>query len=110
MLFRSVSQSRYGFPTSILEEVYRRGIITWDEQEHSPKTPEQYAFERVNSFIAGGYAYRLDSDLIEDAETHSNDSEKPCSRFVGSDELVDIYTKETPGQLIKRVVREKRTK
>lgn len=48
-------------PLFILECVYERGINEW--RTTSNKTPEQFAFERVNSFISGGYAYEVDNDL-----------------------------------------------
>jgi hypothetical protein len=51
-----------GFPVDILEEVYRRGLRTFNEQSFAG-TPEQFAFDRVNSFIAGGFAMELDEDL-----------------------------------------------
>ena len=52
---------RSGYPTSILEQVYKRGILAWTAA--SNQTPEQYAFNRINSFIAGGAAADLDEDL-----------------------------------------------
>lgn len=54
-----------GYPVDILEEVYRRGIIIWGP-EMSEGTKEQFAFDRVNSFISGGIAADLDSDLLEE--------------------------------------------
>jgi len=51
-------------PVSILEEVYRRGYTIWNEQFGG--TPEQFAFDRVNSFIAGGFAAQLDEDLLDE--------------------------------------------
>jgi hypothetical protein len=50
-----------GISTDILEEVYRRGYDTWSEVFGG--TPEQFAFDRVNSFVAGGFAAELDEDL-----------------------------------------------
>ena len=121
-----------GYSVDILEEVYRRGYNCWTESFGG--NANSFAFDRVNSFIAGGFAVELDEDLKkacwkgyeavgmkmkngkkvpncvpvkeEDAEKHSKDFRKPASRFDGSDELVAVYKKETPGQLIKRVVRE----
>lgn len=52
-----------GFSTGILEEVYVRGYELWNESFNG--NPEQFGFDRVNSFIAGGYAAELDSDLAE---------------------------------------------
>jgi hypothetical protein len=54
-----------GYPIDILEEVYSRGIESWTEETN--KTPEQYAFGRVNSFIAGGKAMELDEDLLNES-------------------------------------------
>jgi len=50
-----------GISTDILEEVYRRGHVIW--KESFGQTAEQFAFDRVNSFIAGGFAADLDEDL-----------------------------------------------
>ena len=51
-----------GISTDILEEVYRRGYSIWNES--FGQTAEQFAFDRVNSFIAGGFAANLDEDLM----------------------------------------------
>lgn len=53
-----------GYSTDILEEVYRRGHLIW-KPELFEGTREQFAFDRVNSFISGGFAVDLDSDLLE---------------------------------------------
>lgn len=50
-----------GISADILEEVYSRGFVTWNESFGG--TPEQFAFDRVNSFISGGFAADLDEDL-----------------------------------------------
>jgi len=55
--------SNSGFSTGILEEVYRRGYSSWDESFDI--SPEQLGFDRVNSFIAGGFASQLDEDLTK---------------------------------------------
>lgn len=52
-----------GVSTDILEEVYIRGYELWNESFTG--NAEQFGFDRVNSFIAGGYALELDSDLLE---------------------------------------------
>ena len=49
-------------PYYVLEEVYRRGYSIWNE--NFGETPEKFAFDRVNSFISGGFARELDEDLI----------------------------------------------
>lgn len=57
-----------GIPVNILEEVYVRGYNLWNENFKG--TREQFAFDRVNSFIAGGFAADLDSDLISEESLH----------------------------------------
>lgn len=52
-----------GIPANILEEVYKRGYSIWNRDFKG--NPEQFAFDRVNSFIAGGFAADLDRDLRE---------------------------------------------
>lgn len=52
-----------GFSTDILEEVYRRGHSIWNESFTG--NAEQFGFDRINSFIAGGFATELDADLLE---------------------------------------------
>ena len=59
-----------GFSTNILESVYVRGYRIWNES--FGQTPEQFAFDRVNSFVAGGFAAQLDDDLLEDAKGYKN--------------------------------------
>ena len=44
-------------------EVYARGIQTYPE--NTSLTPQQYAFSRVNSFLANGKAAKEDTDIIE---------------------------------------------
>ena len=59
-----------GIPTNVLETVYYRGYKIWNES--FGQTPEQFAFDRVNSFIAGGFARDLDDDLLEDAKGYKS--------------------------------------
>jgi hypothetical protein len=101
-LYKKSSNS--GISVNILEEVYRRGYSIWNEKFKGTK--DQFAFDRVNSFIAGGFAADLDRDLIENTtEYHSKNKNKPSSRFDGSDELVDIYKNMTPGQKTIRTIK-----
>jgi hypothetical protein len=58
-LYKKSQQS--GYSTNILEEVYQRGVMSWENSTN--KTPEQYAFDRVNSFISDGLAAEIDEDL-----------------------------------------------
>jgi len=50
-----------GFDFETLAEVYIRGVQSWNES--SSADPTQHAFNRVNSFVSGGKAMRLDEDL-----------------------------------------------
>jgi len=59
-LYKKSEQS--GIPFDTILEVYKRGFnVSLDEQT---------AFNRVNSFIAGGAATMLDNDLIENKSGH----------------------------------------
>jgi len=60
-LYKKSSES--GIPINVLEEVFMRGYASWDG--NFSRNPIQVAFNRVNSFIAGGYASQLDEDLKE---------------------------------------------
>lgn len=55
---------RTGIPFSTLREVFERGVFAWKNDERV--TQEQYAFSRVNSYIAKGRAWSLDADLREE--------------------------------------------
>jgi len=48
----------------VLFEVFSRGIVAYPSSSRA--TAEQYAFNRVSSFINGGFAKHLDRDLVED--------------------------------------------
>lgn len=55
-----------GIPLGVLREVYDRGIECYDESVHVGKTKQQFAFDRLNSFISGGKTTTtLDADLYE---------------------------------------------
>jgi len=56
-----------GYSTDILEEVYKRGHLIW-KPELFEGTKEQFAFDRVNSFISGGFASDLDYDLLNEGK------------------------------------------
>lgn len=51
-------------PFNVLKEIFHRGILAWTKD--SKFTPEQFAFNRVNSFISGGFARKLDEDLLNE--------------------------------------------
>jgi phage terminase large subunit-like protein len=53
-----------GMPFSTLKEVFERGLSLYVEQTN--QTPEQVAFNRVNSYISKGRAWNLDADLREE--------------------------------------------
>ena len=53
-----------GIPFSTLKEVFERGLSLYVNE--SAQTPEQIAFNRVNSYIAKGRAWTLDADLREE--------------------------------------------
>ena len=53
-----------GVPFSTLKEVFERGLSLYVNE--SNQTPEQVAFNRVNSYIAKGRAWNLDADLREE--------------------------------------------
>ena len=57
-----------GIDTGVLEEVYRRGYLIW-KPELFEGTREQFAFDRVNSFVSGGFAADLDEDLLEESSS-----------------------------------------
>lgn len=53
-----------GIDYNILEQVFYRGLESWEAS--MTKTPQQYAFDRVNSFVAGGKSFTEDdADLSE---------------------------------------------
>lgn len=54
-----------GFDTSTLLAVFNRGKSAWKSKQPPGKTPSQYGFDRLNSFISGGKAFKEDVDLAE---------------------------------------------
>jgi len=75
---------RSGLDVEILREVYARGMIEHEDQEK--------AFARVNSFVAGGLARKMDADLMG----------------MGTDTVTKKYADMTPGQsfeLIKKALK-----
>lgn len=54
--------AQHDVPLETLIEVYERGYASNTTQH---LTNEQYAFNRVNSYIAKGKAYTMDTDLTE---------------------------------------------
>ena len=102
-----------GIDFTALLEVYMRGLAS------SPiygKTPAQYAFDRVNSFIAGGHAQKkLDTDIWEECQLQESkgkkmkkfsqldpfhkgpNTKKPAPEW-GTKDMADRYSKVTPSQ------------
>jgi len=60
-LIKKSEKTGIGFST--LKEVFDRGEYSWDASNRM--TQEQFAFARVNSYIAKGKAWHMDSDLRE---------------------------------------------
>lgn len=83
-----------GISTDVLEEVYRRGYIIWNES--FGQTAEQFAFDRVNSFIAGGFAAELDEDL---RQWFDKDHPKGgWKRYNSKGEAIGPCARENPGE------------
>ena len=81
-----------GISTDILEEVYLRGYTIWNESFAG--NAEQFGFDRVNSFISGGFAAQLDDDLLdEDGKGYKN----PTGGLTQKGR--DHYNRETGGHL-----------
>jgi len=51
-----------GYKSSVIREVYNRGLYSWPGRSCNLNR-KQYAFSRVNSFVAGGEARKMDDDL-----------------------------------------------
>ena len=97
-LYKKSQQS--GIDVGTLEEVYSRGFNTWTRDDY--RSPQQLGFDRVNSFISGGEAVVLDEDLREEVsngEKIAKDKKDPSARFIGSNSLVAILKKQTPGEI-----------
>lgn len=90
----------------VVVEVYNRGLNEWTEETN--KTSDQYAFNRVNSFINGGLARKLDSDLLENNEVDISGSglinEKNIMGGTSgySDPAKYVSVSHRPAQLIQR--------
>jgi len=87
-----------GISTDILEEVYYRGYDIWNQS--FGQTAEQFAFDRVNSFIAGGFALELDDDLIENWQNSKYKNPEGGLTQAG----VNAYRHEHPGSKLKTAV------
>jgi hypothetical protein len=84
-----------GIDTGILEEVYRRGYLIW-KPDLFEGTREQFAFDRVNSFISGGFAADIDKDLLEAETLEESDSalrKKAAKSGVSFGTLKKVYNR-----------------
>jgi hypothetical protein len=96
---------KFDKPVDTIKDVIKTGSKVEKEHTKDQKTAEKIAKAHVNE--RPDYYKKLDkAGLEEQEEARSKDSKKPSSRFIGSDELVTIYKSQTPGQIIKKVVRE----
>lgn len=84
-LYNKSQQS--GFSFDLLEQVFRRGLDLWEPGCNLTK--EQFAFNRVNSFVSGGRAAIDDVDLVENT---------PSDREEGTESLTNTYKRATPGE------------
>ena len=92
-----MKSKKYGIPFDIISEVYARGITSWDAEMNDTFTPQQWAFARVNSFVARGNGSwnKADKDLAERIMINEKFSD---SMEWGTDSLRAKYVKDTPGQ------------
>lgn len=90
--------TKYGIDLPILEEVFKRGLGSWNPYICKNSTQEQWAFARVNSFISGGKAVELDSDLAEAVKKKKIDGNNPLNRLDGTTSAKQVYQQGTPGQ------------
>ena len=58
-----------GIDVQTLMAVFKRGRTAWTGDQPPGKTPSQYGFDRLNSFINGGKAFKEDVDLAEQKKT-----------------------------------------
>lgn len=62
-----------GISASTLLTVFNRGKAAWNSKQPPGKTPSQYAFDRLNSYINGGKAFKEDVDLHEQTKPSLRD-------------------------------------
>jgi hypothetical protein len=69
----------------ILETVYNRGIESYKTANRPHLSESQWAWARVNSFIAGGHARERDADLLEaeDSDIGNRAGSQPKKYFSG---------------------------
>jgi nicotinic acid mononucleotide adenylyltransferase len=110
-----MKSQKNNFEYTTLLEVYLRGLAA--SPIYGNKTPQQYAFDRVNSFISGGSSQKnIDSDIWEshiqnnlNRDVSSNrrldmqsfkkmNEEKLLPGEWGTKEMADRFSKDVPGQ------------
>ena len=62
-----------GIDYQTLLQVFNRGKAAWTKDQPPGKTPSQYAFNRLNSYVQGGKAFKEDVDLREGTTTTVRD-------------------------------------
>ena len=92
-LIKKSHTSEVGF--DLILEVYLRGLMDWDETKRND--PNQYAFDRVNSFLNGGRAIVLDEDLTDVVKVPFKEPKDRAGDW-GTSKPVNKYLKATPGQ------------
>ena len=76
----------------ILESVYNRGLESYKTANRPHLSESQWAWARVNSFIAGGYARERDADLLEseDPEIGDRTGSQPKKYYKGLEKSTKI--------------------
>ena len=100
-LLKKAEKSQLSY-TSLLE-VFLRGLAA--SPIYGDKTAHQHAFDRVNSYVAGGHSRKtLDADIWESTQ-QKNTGRTPMKRLRdvkppewGTKEMADRYSKVVPGQ------------
>jgi hypothetical protein len=92
-LIKKSNKSEVGI--DLILEVYLRGIVDWDESQR--RDPNQYAFDRVNSFLTGGRARMLDEDLTDGVKVPLKEPKDRAGDW-GTKKPANKYLKNTPGQ------------
>jgi Family of unknown function (DUF5824) len=103
-----------GIPYEVLESVYYRGLADYAAGHRPTTTAQQWAFNRVNSYINEGVTYfTADKDLAEGAmavkaaqnaalelkrKGKKTIEEEGGAGMIGTPELTGVYKNATPGQ------------
>ena len=80
----------------VLFEVFKRGYMT-GKDKYNHLVPQEIGFNRVNSWLAGGLARRLDADLCEEMGSNTP-----------ADDMVCDHDEPTPGEKLKSKLRKKK--